>query len=74
MSIVRITCLHISTSEEYKNKDTVFFQMTEKDCIFYYLKISPVLVLLINIRIFCKNGRFFENYNTNHIDDKKLLC
>ena len=35
MSIVRITCLHISTSEEYKNKDTVFFQMTEKDCIFY---------------------------------------
>ncbi len=25
MSIVRITCLHISTSEEYKNKDTVFF-------------------------------------------------
>lgn len=74
MSIVRITCLHISTSEEYKNKDTVFFQMTEKDCIFYWLKISPVLVLLINIRIFCKNGRFFENYHTNHIDDKKLLC
>ena len=31
MSIVRITCLHISTSEEYKNKDTVFFQMTEKE-------------------------------------------
>lgn len=31
MSIVRITCLHISTSEEYKNKDTVFFQMTKKE-------------------------------------------
>ena len=31
MSIVRITCLNISTSEEYKNKDTVFFQMTEKE-------------------------------------------
>ncbi len=31
MSIVRITCLHISTLEEYKNKDTVFFQMTEKE-------------------------------------------
>lgn len=31
MSIVRITCLHISTFEEYKNKDTVFFQMTEKE-------------------------------------------